>query len=746
MDVTGEIFTRLTTALNDRYSIARELGQGGMATVYLAHDVRHDREVAVKVLRPELAASLGTDRFLREIQIAARLNHPHILPLYDSGAADGLLYYVMPYMEGESLRSRLAREQQLELDEAFAITRDVAAALDYAHKRGIIHRDIKPGNILLHEGEAVVADFGIALAVSVAGGDRLTVPGFSIGTAEYMSPEQSVGETNLGGQSDLYSLASVLFEMLTGEVPYPGPTATAIIARRFTDPIPSARRLRKDVPAAVDSAIVRALGAEPADRFESCTAFLEALAQEVVVRERRRDSIVVLPFKNLSPDPENEYFSDGLTEEIITSLSRIPDLRVVPRTTVMQYKNVGKSVRDIARELDVSTVLEGSVRKSGKRVRIVAQAIDATADEHLWSDTYDRTLDDIFEIQSDVAAHVSEAIQAELSAAELADLSQPGTKDVIAYDFYLKGRFLWNQRNAPALRRSLDFFSKAIERDGRFALARAALADSYTTLGIYGASPPHEVMAAAREAANEALRIDSDLAQALTARACVRAVYDWDWVSAEADFQDALRRNPDYATAHQWYALHLLAPLGRFEEANSEIACATQLEPLSSAIAASRGVLAFFSRDYDRAMDEYEAARSLHPHFGLIFLFIGQCEAARGRYEEAIRALRTADRLMPDSLETMATLGQCLAATGSRSEATELLEKLEQRAQAEYVSPVLPAHVYMGLREHEAALDMLDDAAELRSSDLIWLGVRPVFDPLRSESRFDALLRRMGHV
>jgi len=253
-------------------------------------------------------------------------------------------------------------------------------------------------------------------------------------------------------------------------------------------------------------------------------------------------------------------------------------------------------------------------------------------------------------------------------------------------------------------------------------------------------------MAAAKEAADQALRINPNLSQALTARACVRAVYDWDWVSAEADFQDALRHDPDYATAHQWYALHLLAPLGRFDEANREIVCATQLEPLSSAIAASRGVLAYFARDYERAMQEYEAARTLHPHFGLIFLFIGQCEAARDKHHEAIRALRIAERLMPDSPETMAALGHCLAASGNRSEATELLAKLEQRAQTEYVSPVLAAQVYIGLGEDGAALDRLEEAAELRSTDLIWLGVRPVFDPLRSESRFDALLRRMGHV
>ena len=735
---------RLAAALQDRYRIERELGVGGMAAVYLAEDLKHDRKVALKVLKPELAAALGPERFLGEIRVTAGLNHPHILPLHDSGEVGGFLFYTMPFVNGESLRRRLDRERQLPIEDALRITKQVAAALDYAHRQGVIHRDIKPENILLHEGEAVVADFGVALAVQAAAGERMTETGLSVGTPQYMSPEQVAGDREIDGRSDFYSLACVLYEMLTGEPPYMGISTQSIMAKRFTDPVPSARRLRGTIPVSVDEALQRSLALAPADRYAGGAEFVDGLTATDTATKPARRGIAVLPFDNLSHEPENAYFSDGLTEEIISALSRVPGLRVVSRTSVMQYKDVKRSLRDIARELEVDTVVEGSVRKAGDRVRITAQAIDGRGDEHLWSETYDRRLEDIFEIQSDVASRICDAIRAELSETEKADLARPGTSDVTAYDLYLKARYLWNQRTPSGLHASVGYFQQAIGRDTAFALAHAGLADSYVMLGVYGASPPHEVMVAAREAAGVALDIDPTLPRALTSRACVRAAYDWDWVGAEEDFLTALRHDPTDATTHQWYATNVLVPRRRFEEARREIEEAARLEPLSPAIAASSGVTSYFERDYDRAMETYENALTLHPNSGLIHYFKGQCEVERGRLAEALRALQRALELTPQSSEIMAALGHCHATSGNTSQATDILAQLERRRTTGWVSPVLLAQVLTALGERETALDKLDEAVNLRASDLIWLAVRPVFDPLRSEARFAELVKAIG--
>ena len=454
---------RLNAALAGRYAIERELGRGGMATVYLAHDVKHQRPVAVKVLRPELAAALGPDRFLREVEIAARLNHPHILPLYDSGEADGFLFYVMPYIKGESLRHRLARDKQLPIEEALGVTRQIASALGHAHAQHIIHRDVKPENILLYEGEAMVADFGIALAASAATGERLTKTGFAVGTPEYMSPEQALGERELDARSDVYSLGCVLYELLAGEPPYTGRTAQAVMAKRFADPVPSARRLRAAIPAGVEQALMKALARVPADRFASAAAFAEALAAPAAARPRT-PSVAVLPFLNLSADPENEYFADGVTEDVIAQLSKVGALQVISRTSVMPFKKREQGLREIAATLQVATLLEGSVRRAGDRVRIVAQLIDAETDRHLWAETYDRQLTDIFAIQADVAVQIAAALQAELSPDERTRIHREPTRDLEAYQLYLQGRHWVSRYTVEGIRKGIEYLEQAITR------------------------------------------------------------------------------------------------------------------------------------------------------------------------------------------------------------------------------------------------------------------------------------------
>ncbi|MCH8007019.1 MAG: protein kinase, partial [Planctomycetes bacterium] len=381
-----DTFESLKAALADRYAIEQEVGSGGMATVYLARDLKHDRHVAIKVLRPELAAAIGPERFIREIKITAQLNHPHILPLLDSGDAEGFLFYVMPYVEGESLRDRLNRDKQLSIEDSIKIASEVADALNSAHKHDVIHRDIKPENILLEEGHAVVADFGIARVITAAGAERLTETGLAIGTPAYMSPEQASGEDQLDGRSDIYSLGCVLYEMLAGEPPHTGPSVQAIIARKLSEPVRRLRAVRESIPVAVEELTMKALSRVPADRFATAAAMAGALANPTTLSTAAMQSIVVLPFDSLSPDKENEYFADGLTEELIADLSKIQTLRVISRTSAMTLKGRERDVRSIGRELDVRYVLEGSVRRAGNNLRVTAQLIDAMNDAHLWAE------------------------------------------------------------------------------------------------------------------------------------------------------------------------------------------------------------------------------------------------------------------------------------------------------------------------------------------------------------------------
>jgi serine/threonine protein kinase len=415
-----DLLARLRAVLADRYTVDRELGRGGMAIVFLAQDQKHHRKVAIKVLKPELAAALGRERFLREIETAAGLSHPHILPLHDSGEADGFLYYVIPYVEGESLRERLDRERQLPLDDALQIAREVTDALGYAHRHNILHRDIKPGNILLSGGHALVTDFGIARAITATGVGQLTEVGTLVGTPAYMSPEQVDGSPYIDGRADIYSLGCVLFEMLVGEPPFRGSWLTAVIANRLTSPMPSPRAFRQLVPEAIDAAVRKAMADLPADRFATAAQFAEGLGtarpsgpSPVAVPDR---SIAVLPFKNQSSDPESEYFSDGIAEEIINALAQLPGLHVAARTSSFAFKGKGADVAEVGAKLKVATVLDGSVRKAGNRVRITAQLVNVSDGYHLWSERYDSELDDVFAIQDHIARAISQRFEVMLAS------------------------------------------------------------------------------------------------------------------------------------------------------------------------------------------------------------------------------------------------------------------------------------------------------------------------------------------
>jgi serine/threonine protein kinase len=467
--------TRLAAALADRYRIERELGQGGMATVYLAHDIKHDRKVAIKVLEKPAGAGIGDERFQREISTAAKLSHPHILSLHDSGEAEGFRYYVMPYVTGESLRDRLQRETKLPVAEAVRIVSEVADALDYAHRAGIVHRDIKPENIMLHEGHAVVMDFGIALAQLADETGGLTATGTIIGTPAYLSPEQATGE-ELDGRSDLYSLGCVLYECLAGTPPFTGTTA-ALLTQRLLNTPPSVRERRVEVSESLARVLQRALAIDPAARFPTGQSLSAALRVPEPSRAAPdRHAIVVLPFANLSPDRDNEYFSDGLTEEIIADLSKVKALSVISRTSAMQLKGTAKDVRTIGRELSVRYVLEGSVRKAGNNLRITAQLIDAPTDDHLWAEKYGGTMDDVFELQERVAREIVRALGITLTSDEDRRLAHRSIENAHAFELYLQARQELRRYAAGSIDRGEALVRRAIEIEGETPPLQALLA------------------------------------------------------------------------------------------------------------------------------------------------------------------------------------------------------------------------------------------------------------------------------
>ncbi len=657
---------RLQGALTGRYTVQREIGRGGMATVYLAEDLKHHRSVAIKVLRPELAAALGPERFLREITITAKLDHPNILPLLDSGQAGDFLYYVMPFVEGESLRDHLTHEKQLPLDRALQITREVADGLGYAHAHRVIHRDIKPENILLSGGHARVADFGIARAISAAGGEKLTDTGLVIGTPSYMSPEQAVGEGDLDGRSDLYALGCVLYEMLAGEPPYTGSSAQAIVAKRFREPVPRVSTLRETVPPVVEAALLRVLARSPADRFSTAALFAEALTRPdsastgsaprrspgirllalgaimvmvtvggaLLVRRSGREAsvptrlayqptaIAVLPFQNLSAEGSQAYFVGGLHDEILTQLSKVAALKVISRTSVMGYEGTKTPLRQIASELGVGSVVEGSVQVVGGRLRVNVQLINAATDAPLWTEQYDRTLKDAFAIQSDVAQQIVTAVGAALSRTEQQGLAEAPTANAEAYRLYLQGREYWNRPGQ--LRQNTEIaqqlYERALALDPRFAVAHAALSEAYGRMYWWRYDPSPARASRQRAEAEAALRLAPDLAEAHVAMGLVHYWGRLDYRRALDEFAIALKVLPNDANLWKWIGgVH--RRLGDWNEVLVAFEKATQLSPRDADLLMDIGGQTYLSMHrYPEAVRTFNRALSLAPdlHFAAV--------------------------------------------------------------------------------------------------------------------------------
>jgi len=742
--------TPIAAMLADRYTVERELGRGGMATVYLAEEKKHGRKVAIKVLRPEITASLGTERFLREIGIAARLSHPHIVPLIDSGDAGGLLYYVQPHIPGGTLRDRLVRERRLPVRDALKIAQDVGAGLDFAHRNGFVHRDVKPENILFADGHALLADFGVARACCApdapqAASDLVTAVGFAVGTPEYMSPEQASGEADLGNASDVYSLACVVYEMLAGESPLHGASARATMAKHVTETPRPVRGLRPEAPLAVERALVRALEKDPAQRYASAAEFVTALLAEgggIPLTPAATRSIAVLPFVNASPDPENEYLSDGITDELIDALAKIAGLRVSSRTSVFALKGKPLDVRAVGALLGASVVLEGTVRKGGEKLRITAQLTSTDDGRLLWSQRYDRQLVDVFTIQDEIAGTIVSTLRATMFADLSEHVPRRYTQNIHAYGLYLKGRYAWNKRTQEGVAEAIGYFEQAIAEDPGYAPAYAGLADSYALDVDYRAVPVAEPFERAKEYARKALAIDEAVPSAHASLAWSLFIFDWDWEGADREFRRAIELNPRYASAHQWFAF-LLAARGQHDAALLEGHTALELDPASVSIRRGVGWLYYYARRYDQARDHLARAIEMNPMAVESHRILAVTLAQQGEVRDAERVLREALTLPAAGAYTRAELGWLLARSGRAAEAETLLAEVHALARDHYVSPVPFAILHIGLGNLDTALDWADRAYAERRGWLAYLKVNPIFDPLRAHPRFQALVDRM---
>ena len=750
--VASDLRDQLQNTLSASYKLERELGRGGMATVYLAYDIRHDRHVALKLLRPDVAQSIGAERFLREIRLAAKLSHPHILPLFDSGEANGCLYYVMPNVEGFSLRDRLKTEAKLPIDEAVRVVREVADALDYAHRHGVVHRDVKPENIMLHDGHAMVADFGIGKALSAVDEQLFTQAGVSLGTPAYMSPEQASGDA-IDGRTDIYSLGCVLYEMLTGEQPFTGRTAQAVIAKRFVQTPPDIAGLREGVTRVIANVVQRALARAPVDRFQTGASLIAALSQpdSASPSESSENSIAVLPFANLSANADDEYFSDGITDEVINALSHLPGVRVAGRTSTFVFKGQRVDLRNIAEQLRVQTILEGSVRRAGDRVRISVQLIAAADGLHLWSERYDRELANVFALQDEIAQAISGALEQRLGGGTAATNSReirPALPDRVArtavnptaYDVYLRGRFLFEQHSATE---AIMCFDRAVALDPNFALAHVWCAWSNILAANMKVLPALTAYPRARAEAGRALALEPALPEALVAEAFIAYWFDWDSTRAQTLVRDALALAPGLPHAHVLLGWTLLSA-ERFEEGVRSLERGYALDPLSDFMLYNFGMSLLFAGEATRTIEVLRPALERSRGNGGLHLLLGAALFVSDRLPEARTALERGWELTPASAQLRTTLVGVLAAMGDTEEAWRRLGEVEEQAERGKASAVDVACGYHWLGDDEVAYTWLDRAFEARELWMTSLHIEPRLRRLRGTQRFEALVKRVG--
>jgi serine/threonine-protein kinase len=784
------------------YRVVEKLGAGGMGEVYRAHDERLERDVALKVL-PEgtLADEQARKRFRKEALTLSKLNHPHIATVYDFDTQDEVDFLAMELVEGKTLAEKLT-QASLPEKELARLGAQIADALNEAHEQGIVHRDLKPGNIkLTAKGQAKVLDFGLAKLVrsEVEVADAVTVESLTqtvgvAGTLPYMAPEQLRGKP-VDARSDLYSFGVVLYEMATGRRPFEEKLSTALSDAILHRPPPAPRTVNRRVSAGLENIILKCLEKEPERRYQSARdlqvdfrRLREPSVAGVPARSRRgrrtlalaagavvlllalllgfnlgglRDrlpggiipgritSVAVLPLENMMGDTEQDYFVEGMHEALITELSKIGALTVISRTSTMRYKESDKSVPEIARELGVEAVVEGSVLRAGNTVRVTAQLIEAETDRHLWADNFDREMRDVLSLQSEVARAIAEEINITVTPAEEARLAHSRPVDPEAHEAYLRGRYYWNKVTADGIRKGIEYFQQAIEKDPTYAPAYAGLADAYILLGDnFIGQPPREALAKAESATLKSLELDSTSAEAHTSLAIITWRYHWDWPGAERGFLRAIELNPSYAPAHFWYSLYLQAT-GRMDEALAEMRKAQTLDPLSVWFDAAVADALSFAGQHDQAIERLQETLEMDPDFALAHLILGWVYVRKGIYEEGIATFERAmsvPGLSPDhKLLMQGCLGHAYAVSGRRQEALKILDELTQLSRRTFFPSEWIAVIHVGLGQTDQAFHWLEKAIVEGSSYIAYVKYEPPFAPLRSDPRFQDLLRRMNY-
>ena len=743
------------------YEIQSLLGAGGMGEVYRARDTRLLRDVAVKTLLPSFSRDPERlRRFEQEARTAGSLNHPNILGVYDFGTLNELPYLVVELLEGESLRS-VIDHQTLSTSSAIHYAVQIASGLSAAHERGAIHRDIKPENIFVtQDGVVKILDFGLAKLIESRGRDSIsrfptagkTSPGAVLGTIAYMSPEQARGK-EVSAASDIFSFGVVLYEMLSGKRPFQAEAAADVVSSILRDQ-PDWTEISRKAPPELVRIMIHCLEKNPQDRFQSArdlTFALRMVEANLFAQSGKQEtwnksdpggnSIAVLPFTDMSPQKDQEYFCDGIAEELITALTKIPGLRVASRTSAFQYKTQRGDIRQIGQHLNVGTILDGSVRKAANRVRITAELLDASNGYHLWSEKYDRDLEDIFVIQDEIARTIVETLKIQLAGPPDQTLFHRYTENMDAYNLYLQGRHHWKTRTHAGTRKAIECFQEAISKDPDYALAYAGLADCYSIYGFYAFEAPEEVYPKAMEAASKALEIDPLLPEGHLSLGAVVLYFDYDWERGEASMRRALEINPQFGLGYCWYS-GFLTLAGRCEDGAAAIKKAQQIDPLSPFFSSFAALNSYVRGRYDQALQELNQALEIDPQFILALWYTGLCYLKKAAYEQAIDFISRSVKVSQGSSFFLSYLAMTYGMAGERAKAQELLDQMMQQSKTEYVAPLHLARCYLGLNQVDRFFAELDRAYQERNV-LIYLPHMPEFDSARSDPRFADLMSRL---